>query len=223
VLGYEQWFGRSLQLNIEGYRKTFRNLVIPNSAQSERDVRNEYRPMEGESWGVDVLLRKHSGTIKGWVSYGFNKTHRRAGRDRFPPAHDRRHTINVVMRAPGPLGSEFGLRWGLGSPLPYTGFNGQWSHRTYQLSQHGFESGDEEPIGAAINSERYPTYSRLDLGLRWEFEKWGLTWNPYFQLANAYNRQNVFLYAYDYDSSPPTRTGASQVPLFPTFGVEFKW
>jgi hypothetical protein len=223
VLGYEQWFGRGLQLNVEGYRKTFRNLVIPNSAQSERDVGNEYRPMEGESWGVDLLLRKHSGTIQGWISYGFNKTHRRAGMNRFPPAHDRRHTINVVLRAPGPLGSEFGLRWGLGSPLPYTGFHGQWSHRTYQLSQHGFEGGEEEPIGAAINSERYPTYSRLDLGLRWEFEKWGLTWNPYMQLANAYNRQNVFLYAYDYDSSPPTRTGASQVPLFPTFGVEFKW
>ncbi len=223
VIGYEQWFGHGLQLNVELYRKTFRNLVIPNSAQSLRDVGNEYRLMHGESWGFDWLLRKHSGTVRGWISYGFNKTNRRAGWDRFPPAHDRRHTINVVLSAPGPLGSEFGLRWGLGSPLPYTGFNGQWSHRTYQLSQHGFESGEEEPIGTAINSERFPTYSRLDLGLRWEFEKWGLEWNPYFQIANAYNRQNVFMYAFDYDTSPPTRTGGSQVPFFPTFGVEFKW
>jgi hypothetical protein len=223
VVGYEQWFGRSSQINVEAYRKTFRNLVIPNSAQSMRDVGNQYRLMQGESWGFDVLLRQHSGPVKGWISYGYNKTERRAGRDRFAPAHDRRHTINLVLRAPGPLGSEFGLRWGFGSPLPYTGFNGEWSHRTYQLSRHAFESGDTEPIAAPINAERFPNYSRLDLGLRWEFEKWGLLWNPYFQVANAYNRKNVFMYVFEYDTLPATRSGATQVPLFPTFGVEFKW
>ncbi len=223
VLGYEQWFGTGFQLNVEGYRKTFRNLVIPNSAQSLRDVGNQYRAMEGESWGVDVLLRRHSGQIKGWVSYGFNKTVRRAGGESFPPAHDRRHTVNVVLRAPGPLGSEFGLRWGLGSPLPYTGLNGEWSHRTYRLSEHDFGSGETEPISTAINAERFPTYSRLDMGLRWQFDKWGIQWNPYLQVANAYNRQNVFIYVFDYGSRPATRAGASQVPLFPTFGIEFKW
>ncbi len=223
VLGYEQWFGRGFQLNVEGYRKTFRNLVIPNSAQSQRDVGNQYRPMEGESWGVDVLLRRHSGRVQGWISYGFNKTERRAGGEIFPPAHDRRHTINIVLRAPGPLGSEFGLRWGWGSPLPYTGLNGEWSHRTYRLSEHSFGSGDTEPISTAINAERFPSYSRLDLGLRWQFDKWGIQWNPYFQVANAYNRRNVFLYVFDYGSRPATRSGVTQVPLLPTFGIEFKW
>lgn len=223
VLGYEQWFDHGIQLNVEAYRKTFRNLVIPNSAQSQRDVGNQYRPMEGESWGVDVLLRRHSGRVQGWIAYGFNMTERRAGGQTFPPAHDRRHTINLVLRTPGPLGSEFGLRWGLGSPLPYTGLNGEWSHRTYMLSDHSFGSGDTEPISTAINAERFPTYSRLDLGLRWQFDKWGIQWNPYFQVANAYNRRNVFLYVFDYGSRPATRSGVSQVPLFPTFGIEFKW
>ncbi len=223
VLGYEQWFGRGFQLNVEGYRKTFRNLVIPNGAQSLRDVGNQYRPMEGESWGVDVLLRRHTGRVRGWLGYGFNKTERRAGGQTFPPAHDRRHTLNLVLRAPGPLGSELGLRWGWGSPLPYTGLNGEWSHRTYRLSQHSFEGGDAEPLSAAINAERFPSYSRLDVGLRWQFAKWGVEWIPYLQVANLYNRRNVFLYVFDYGSRPATRSGVAQVPLFPTFGVEFKW
>jgi hypothetical protein len=78
VLGYEQWFGGGFQMSVEGYLKTYRNLVIPNSSQSQRDVGNQYRPMEGESWGVDALLRRHSGRIQGWISYGFNRTMRRS-------------------------------------------------------------------------------------------------------------------------------------------------
>lgn len=223
VLGYEQWFDHGFQVTVEGYVKTFRDLVIPNSAQSQRDVGNQYRPMEGESWGVDVLVRRHTGRVQGWMAYGFNKTERRAGGQTFPPAHDRRHTVNVVLRAPGPLGSDLGLRWSWGSPLPYTGLNGEWSHREYQLSQHNFAGGDAEPLSTAINAERFPSYSRLDVGLRWQFAKWGIEWNPYVQIANVYGRRNVFLYVFDYGSRPPTRSGVAQVPLFPSFGVEFKW
>jgi hypothetical protein len=223
VLGYEQWFGRGFQLNVEAYRKAYRNLVIPNSAQSMRDVGNQYRTMEGDSWGVDVLLRRHTGRVQGWISYGFNKTERRADGMTFPPAHDRRHMLNVVLRAPGPLGSELGVRWGWGSPLPYTGLNGEWSHRDYRLSQHSFDGGETEPISTAINAERFPSYSRLDVGLRWQFDKWGIQWSPYVQVANLYNRRNVFIYVFDYGSRPATRSGVSQVPLFPTFGIEFKW
>ncbi len=164
VLGLERWSGDGWQMTLEGYRKTFRDLAIPNSAQSLRDVGNQFLPMEGESWGVDLLIRKHLGRVQGWLAYGFNRTERRAEGQTFPPAHDRRHTVNLVMRAPGPLGSELGLRWGYGSPLPYTGFIGEWSHRTYRLSAHAFNHGEREPIATTINAERYPAYSRLDLG-----------------------------------------------------------
>ena len=41
------------------------------------------------------------------------------------------------------------------------------------------------------------------------------------QVANLYNRRNPFVYVFDYDAAPATRTGVSQIPLLPTFGVEF--
>ena len=50
-----------------------------------------------------------------------------------------------------------------------------------------------------------------------------MQWNPYLQIANAYNRRNVFLYFFDYGATPARREGVSQVPFFPTFGIEFKW
>jgi hypothetical protein len=221
VLGYERWFGASVQLSVEGYRKTFANLVTPNRAQDIRVAGDEYIPADGSAWGGDILLRKHAGGLRGWIAYGYTRTIRRAQGVEFPPAHDRRHTLNVIAFMPGPLGSDMGLRFGLGSPLPYTGFIGEWDHRLYDAATHRFSDSDKEPISAGINSLRYPAYTRLDVSFRWRFEKWGGQWEPYLQVANVYNRKNPFLYVFDFDQAPPTRTGVSQIPFLPTFGVEF--
>jgi hypothetical protein len=115
------------------------------------------------------------------------------------------------------------LRWGYGSPLPYTGFLGQWEHRYYSVVENRFVDRIEEPISGPLNGERYPPYSRLDAGFRWSFRKWGARWEPYLQAVNLYNRRNVFFYFFDYGASPPTRTGVSQLPILPTFGLEVRF
>ena len=221
VLGYERWFGRDLQLTVEGYRKTFANLVTPNPAQDLRVAGDEFIPADGDAWGGDLLLRRHAGTIRGWIAYGYTRTVRRAQSREYPPAHDRRHTLNVVGYAPGPLGSDMGVRFGVGSPLPYTGWIGEWDHALYDAINNQFGDSEREPLSSTINGQRYPTYTPLDVSFRWQFEKWGGLWEPYVSVANVYNRKNPFLYIFEYDTSPATRTGVSQIPLLPTFGVEF--
>jgi hypothetical protein len=223
VFGVEGWLDPALQFTVEGYRKTFTNLVTPNRAQDLRRQGDEFIPATGNAWGVDALLRRHLGVVTGWIAYSFTKAKREAQGVTYPPAHDRRHTLNVVLQAPGPLGSDLSLRWGYGSPLPYTGFLGQWDHRFYDATSHQFVDVLEEPISGPLNGERYPPYSRLDLGLRWSFHKFGATWQPYFQAANLYNRTNVFFYFFDYGDAPPTRTGVSQLPILPTFGLEVRF
>ena len=86
-----------------------------------------------------------------------------------------------------------------------------------------FDGIDDESISTTLNGKRYPHYSRLDVSFRWQFEKWGGTWQPYLQLVNVYDRRNVWYYLFDYDRSPPIRRGRSQLPVLPSFGVEFKW
>jgi hypothetical protein len=224
VLGLEQWLGGAWQVGLEGYRKTYDGLVTPNSAQDLSVFGDEFIPTDGWAWGGDALIRKHQGRLRGWLAYGYtHATRRQAGGAEYPPGHDRRHTLNLVLFWSGPLGADIGLRWGYGSPLPYTGFVGEWDHRQYDAINHRFEDPFREPIGAAVNGERYPPYTRLDLSLRWDFTKWGIRWEPYLQVANIYNRKNVFLYFFDYGDAPPTRTGVSQIPLLPTFGIGFSW
>lgn len=223
VGGIEQWFGESWALSVEGYYKTFDSLVIQNFRDDPKLKGDEFDPADGWARGLDVHLRKHRGRLTGWIAYSYGRTIRRTAADTFPPAHDRRHTLNVVFQAPGPFGGQLGVRYGYGSPLPYTQIEGQWLHRHYNSELHGFDWFDRESVSLEINGARFPYYSRLDVGIRWRKEKWGGVIHPYVQLVNVLNRKNVWVYAFDYDRSPPTRSGLSQLPLFPTVGVEVEW
>src|SRR5439155_21888987 len=101
VLGFEQWVAGVNQLSVEGYYKTFRDLVSPKPGFALQDPSEQFIPVEGYAWGVDVLLRRHVGKVRGWVAYTFVKAVRRSQGIEYPPGHDRRHTLNVVLQPPG--------------------------------------------------------------------------------------------------------------------------
>jgi hypothetical protein len=149
--------------------------------------------------------------VTGWIAYGLSRATRRSAAEDYPAVHDRRHTVNVVVQAPGPFGSELAARLGYGSPLPYTPFIGEWDHRTYRAATHSWDNFDREPIASDdLNSARLPYYGRFDVSLRWEVRKWGGVLRPYVQVANMLNRRNVFIYFYDYTTAPATRSAISQ-------------
>ncbi len=224
VVGLEWWVGAAESVSIEAYRKTFTDIIDANLDEDPAVAGDETRAVDGDAWGIDVLLRRHWGRITGWIAYSLTKAVRRADGPEYPAVHDRRHTLNVVLQAPGPLGSHVGVRWGFGSPLPFTPFVGEWDHRYYRAATHSFDDFEREPIASPVlNSERYPYYGRLDVTFRWEKRAWGGVLRPYLQIANVLNRRNVFLYFYDYDEAPPTRSAISQLPVLPSVGVEFEF
>ncbi len=224
VAGFEKWLGSQVSLSLEGYWKTFDDIIDGNLEEDPRVTGDETIPVEGEAWGADFLVMKHAGRVTGWIAYGLSKATRRSRDREYPAIHDRRHTLNVVVQAPGPLGSEMSVRWGYGSPLPFTPFVGEWRHRYYSATEHTFEDFEREPIASPmLNSGRYPYYSRFDISFRWEKRKWGGVLRPYVQFVNAFNKKNVFLYTFDYNDSPPTRTSVSQLPLLPSIGLEFEF
>jgi hypothetical protein len=162
------------------------------------------------------------GSWTGWIAYSLAKVTRRSNQQEFAAVHDRRHTVNLILQAPGPLGSDMALRLGYGSPLPFTPFVGEWNHRLYYAGDHQLDDFTREPIASpTLNSARYPYYSRFDVSFRWEWQKWGGVLRPYVQFLNVLNRKNVFIYTFDYTSTPATRSAVSQIPLLPTLGLEF--
>jgi hypothetical protein len=222
VTGVEWWFGAGESLTIEAWRKTFADIVDANLSDDPAVQGDEVIPVSGDAWGVDVLVRRHWGRVTGWIAYGLSRATRRSEAGDYPAVHDRRHTVNVVVQAPGTFGSELAARLGYGSPLPYTPFIGEWDHRTYRAATHSWDNFDREPIASDdLNSARLPYYGRFDVSLRWEVRKWGGVLRPYVQVANMLNRRNVFIYFYDYTTAPATRSAISQLPLLPSVGLEF--
>lgn len=155
----------------------------------------------------------------------------------FPPIFDRRLNLDLVAQYTTPGNVEIGLRWNFGSALPYTRPLAQHFAWRYNPILGGFEpfdsdsgdvgDGNEDENGLPVqvvmgprNSERYPHYHRLDLTIRRRVERsWG-SYVPYLQILNAYNRRNVLFYFFNYDESPPVRSGISMFPLLPAIGVE---
>lgn len=222
VLGFEQWLRPNLSLSIEGYRKTFKDILNISVLDDLSVQGDEFVTMTGDAMGADVLLRKYSGRWNGWISYSLLKATRQDPFQEFAPAHDRRHMVNVVLSGPGPLGSRMSARWGVGSPLPYTPVIGEWARREYSVGGNGFGETSINPVAdPVLNGERYPTYSRLDLSFRWDKKLWGGDIHPYVQFVNLYNRRNIFLYTFDYRSNPGIRESLPQMPFLPSFGMEF--
>jgi hypothetical protein len=223
VGGIEWWFGAAESVSLEVYRKTFTDIIDANLDEDPGVQGDEILAVSGDAWGFDLLVRRHWGRLSGWVAYSFTKAIRETPGGRvYPAVHDRRHMVNVVLQAPGPFGSDAGVRLGIGSPLPYTPFIGEWNHRFYRAATHTFDNLDREPIASPdLNSARFPMYGRIDVSLRWELRRFGGILRPYVQVANVLNRRNVFLYFYDYTTAPATRTAFSQLPVLPSVGVEF--
>ncbi|MGI9628649.1 MAG: TonB-dependent receptor [Longimicrobiales bacterium] len=225
----DEWFG-----SVEGYYRTYDGVVTQNFAENPNDELDDFLTGDGESYGVDFFLRKDQGETTGWISVSFLKTDRTFPDTRFgvepvpivnfPPVFDRRVDVDLVLSRPMPWGTEGGIRWNLGTGLPYTlPLGGFTFYRRRVIEDVGLEPDDDFGDGVALgprNGARYPVRHRLDMSFRKPMTKgWG-TLTPYLNVINVYNQKNVLFYFFEYDRSPPTRSGISMIPLLPTIGVE---
>ncbi|MGZ8376868.1 MAG: TonB-dependent receptor, partial [Gemmatirosa sp.] len=241
VLGAERWMGALAFARVEAWGKGFADIPEPNDGDDPSVRGDEFNRLRGRAYGVDVMLRRlEGGPVAGWVAYGYAVSTRapagasagasglsflRAGE--FWPAQDRRHTLNVVGTWRVGRSWVTSARFGFGSGTPFTDIEGQLVRRVYDGMRNSWDTGtrarDPEAVGGLRNGSRYPVFHRLDLGLSRSFQRGATTWTPSLSLVNAYNRQNTFVYSFDYAAQPPTRQAVSQFPLLPSVGlaVEF--
>lgn len=236
----DDWF-----LSAEAYLREFDGVVSFNAADDPNTDTDDILRGTGRSWGVDVLARKERGAVNGWLAVSWLKARRTfpdvlsplAPRPdvTYPPVFDKRLDLDLVLQYPLPGGWEGGLRWNVGSGVPYTkplGAYATYSPRFVQnegrLEWAGARDNSDDLGGFAVflgerNGSRYPWYHRLDVSGRKTIEKsWG-TLVPYVSLLNVYNRKNVLFYFYEYGEQPPTRSGISMFPVLPTVGLEIRF
>jgi hypothetical protein len=74
------------------------------------------------------------------------------------------------------------------------------------------------PLEGAVNSSRFPAYSRIDLRLERQLRIWGNPAEIYLEVINLLNRNNVFDYNYNSDYSEVKAT--YQLPRLPVLGFK---
>lgn len=237
VEGYlrRTWFG-----SLEAYARRFEGVTAINAGDDPNDPADDLLTGTGVSYGADAQLRRDAGRVRPMIALSWLRAWREfpdvvAGADpppvvRYAPIFDRRLDVDLVVQAMLPRDVELGVRWNFGTGLPYTRPVGAYAWYDYSVLERGWRTGTEstDTLRSAIvlgprNAERYPSYHRLDVGVRRTWVKrWG-TLTPHLDLLNLYDRRNVLFYFYQYGDTPPVRTGISMFPLLPTVGVEARF
>jgi len=246
-VGIEGYHGIDWFWSLEGYVRSFDGVVTFNAAEDPNDDLDDILSGEGLSYGVDLLVRRETGAVTGWLAVSYLVADRTFPDPLSPlpgqpeisysPIFDRRVDVDLVLRYPAPWGWEGGIRWNLGTGIPYTSVLGTYQYyETRYVEDRGLvwsgapgpdaDPDDEGQFGVVLgdrNSARYPAYHRLDLSFRrTSVKSWG-TLTPYVSLVNVYNRRNVLFYFFEYQRSPPVRSGVSMFPVLPTFGLEVRF
>ncbi len=228
--------------SVEAYVRSFDGVVTFNPSDDPNTELDDILSGEGLSYGLDVLVRRETGPLNGWVAASLLKAERTfpdplsplepQPEITYPPVFDRRLDLDLVLRYPLPWGWEGGVRWNFGTGIPYTRAIGSYANYSPRFVQGGrlqWEGEEGQNSGANAdyavvleerNRSRFPLYHRLDLSARKTFRKsWG-TLVPYVNVLNVYNRRNPLFYFFEYERFPPVRAGVSMFPVLPTFGLE---
>ncbi|MEE9288453.1 MAG: TonB-dependent receptor [Bacteroidota bacterium] len=215
VAGLESTVWLDVDLSVQGYYKKFRNLVSFNRDKIDR-FDPDYVQGKGESYGVEILVRKTSGKSYWWISYTLGWAFKTNNNVRYSPRFDRRHTLNVVSLVRLGKGWEVGLRWEFGSGLPFTqsaGFYDRLQFTGVFDSTYVGEVGAPYTILGPKNRARLPVYHRLDLSLSKEQRIQFLTITAKLSVVNTYDRRNIFYF------NRSTGERVDQLPFLPSLNL----
>lgn len=206
VIGIAQKLPDNWSWKAETYYKKLTNILVSDPAV------NYLNGGSGKAYGAELLIKKDaSEKLSGWLSVSVSKSERRndiTGKN-FRFEYDQPLNTTLVATYKSDSGLIFSAKWNYHSGAPYTPING---------TSGTYPDGSLIPNYGAVNSGTLPAYHRLDLRLdrNYVYNSWKL--NTYFELNNAYQRQNVAGYSYD-----PTYTKRSDVSPFViplNFGVQ---
>ncbi len=124
AIGYSGTLSPAFDLEVEGFYKSMDNLSTFKEGVSYFGTNQAWiDKMEtggkGTVYGIDVLLRKTTGKVTGWLGYTWMKNYRQFdninGGKRYPYKYDRTHDINLVLNYKFADNVDFSVTWVYGT------------------------------------------------------------------------------------------------------------
>ncbi|MES2179919.1 MAG: TonB-dependent receptor plug domain-containing protein [Gemmatimonadota bacterium] len=221
VVGLERWVTPGRLLHVSAFYKKYDALLVPNSVNDPRVFDDEFLPVRGTSYGLDILLRQfEGGPFSGWMAYSYAMNNRvDAAGHQYAPTQDRRHNLNLV--GSWQLDSyTFGARMNLASGFPNTPVLGGFARDFYDpaTGKWVIDRNNDQYFTGAKNSARLPWYERVDVSLSRPGRIFGFATRPYLSVVNIFNSQNPAGYVYSVDSRV-NRGSFPNLPFVPTLGI----
>ena len=182
----------NLFVSVEGYFKTMDNLIGYREGTNlflTRDFESQLIQGAGRSFGTEVLIKKESGKLTGWISYTLSWSQRQFdeinGGEWFYARYDRRHNIAVVANYQFARRWSFSAVWEFISGSRFTPIIGKYVVPTTTLV--GFNL---VPVYAPVNSVKLADTHRLDLGIKYRPSRFGKRFQGewFAGVYNSYNR-----------------------------------
>ena len=222
ALGYFKNFNDDkYSLEVETFYKTVKNRInyidganlIANEALEQVILNGQMR-----SYGLELLLRKNTGKLNGWVSYTLSRSEQQTpGRTAietginngnwYSSTYDKLHNVAVTGNYNKSEKWSFGANFILQTGQPVTYPNGQYQYQGITIPSFGLR-----------NENRLPTYHHLDVSATYtpkpqKKKNWQAEW--VFSIYNVYNRQNAASISFRQNNE----TGANEAVRFSIFGA----
>ncbi|AZA76146.1 TonB-dependent receptor [Chryseobacterium sp. G0186] len=225
-LGYSRNFNNNnYELNAEIYYKSMLNQIdFKNGAQitfdTAADVESELLFGKGRAYGLELIAKKKSGKLTGWISYTLSKTERKINgindNEWYNARMDKTHDLSIVATY------QLNPKWSFSGLFLYsTGNAVTFPTGKYQLNgQTVFQYSNR-------NADRMPAYHRMDISATYEPEsnkRFRGSWS--FGIYNLYGRENAYTITFEDNPNNPGTTRTMQTSLFrwvPNITYNFKF
>lgn len=220
ALALDQDLGEAVRLGIEGFYKTYDDLPSVSGESAE-------------ATGVDLWLRRSTGTVTGWFGYSLAWVwSARDPDDLTPQDFAGRHLVSVGLAGPMPGGGGFDVSVAYGAGLPFTAIpepeatTPVFNANAVALSSRKTASQAAEPV-PPVPTAPNERYLRLDAKVArtfrgdWRGTEFELT--PYLKILNALDRRDALFYHFDRAESNPQPRALAGIPILPIVGLQWKF
>ena len=223
-LGYFLNFSKDkYQFSSEIYYRWMQNQIdLKNGADINANdkIEGELLFGVGRAYGLELLLKKKTGKITGWIGYTYSTSERRidgVNNDKWYPAkQDIKHDVSVVGIY------ELNKKWSVSASWVYNTGNAV----TFPSGKYIID-GNVQYYYTERNGYRMPDYHRLDIGATRSLKKTKQFESSLnFSVYNAYGHKNPFSIDFQQDENDPSKTVAVKTYLFtyvPSITYNFKF
>ena len=194
---YHNYPGQAIETSLEVYQKWGKNIVEYRDGASfitSDPVERQLLQGEQDSYGIEFMLKKNAGKVKGWLSYCYSRSIMEVNSpliserinygNPYPSNYDRPHSLNFVstFRSNRRLSFSANVVYSTGRPISYP-------IATYK------DGNQEYLVYSERNKYRIPDYFRVDFSINLEGNLKRQKWIHSFWMINVYNltgRKNAY-------------------------------